>query len=155
MPSGIEHVKLWLINNIYEFEGYGCEYQEGGLGRCDAVRPETGLPAMWSNIAPPSTGLNLKAVSFPKGQVRFWQRLGRGFRSSGEAGGDTLSQRATVIFPTLLAIFCQAARRHMHRTSFPSNCNSLEHFVWPSSSSDYQDCQSVLAYEIFTHYEQQ
>jgi hypothetical protein len=69
VPSRIEHVKIWLINNSYESQGYGSEYQEGGLGRCEAVRPETGLPALWSNIAPSCTRLNLKAVSFPKCQV--------------------------------------------------------------------------------------
>ena len=69
MPSRIEHVNICLINNTYEFQGYRSEYQEGGLGRCDAVRPEKGLPALWSNTAPPSTWLNLNAVSFPKCQV--------------------------------------------------------------------------------------
>jgi hypothetical protein len=69
VPSRIEHVKIWLINNNYEFQGYCSEYQEGGLGQCDAVQPETGLPALWSNIAPSPTGLNLKAVSFRKCQV--------------------------------------------------------------------------------------
>lgn len=69
MPSRIEHIKIWLINNSYEFHGYGSEYQEGGLVRRDAVRPERDLPALCSNIALPSTGLNLKAVIFPN--VRF------------------------------------------------------------------------------------
>jgi hypothetical protein len=117
VPSRIEHVKTWLINNICDFQGYGSEYQESGLVLCDAVRPDTGLPALCSNIALPCTGLNLKAISFPN--VRFSQRLCLGFRSSGDAGGDTSSQRATVISPTLLAIFYQATRRHMHRTPLP------------------------------------
>jgi hypothetical protein len=113
------------------------------LGDVTPCGLETGLPALWSNIAPPSNRAKFEGGKFPRMSGFYSVYFEDSGRSVKRGGGDTSSQRATVISPTLLANFCQAARRHMHRTSFPSHCDSLEHFVWPSSVSDYQDCRSV------------